>query len=103
MPSGARAYYNLDADMRFVSANATALAYWGKRAEEVIGRPMSEVFPQVVGSAAYEAHTFALHSLRPFRGRCTSPVIGKIIDLEIYPNENGVRVSFAPVAQAEGA
>lgn len=89
-----RAVYNLDREMRFVSANDTALRYWKKTGAELIGRRMQDAFPQVVGSAPYEAHLHTLRSFRPFRGILTSPVLAKSIDLEIHPSADGVRVSF---------
>lgn len=99
MPSVARAFYKLDNDLRFLSANQVALSYWGRTAAEVIGRTLVEAFPQAVGTAPFRAHQLALRSLRPYRGRLSSPVLGSEIDLEIHPHSDGLDVSFVLVPE----
>ena len=94
MPSAGRAFYKLDQHLRFQSANEVALALWGKTTDQVIGRTLAEVFPQAVGSEPYEAHHSALRSLAPYRGKASTPVLGMTIELEIYPRENDLDVSF---------
>lgn len=89
-----RAVYNLDRDLRFLSANDRALSLWGKRAEEVIGRALGEVFPEAMGSEGWEAHVVALKSLRPFRKIMQSRVLQAPIELEIHPSAKGLSVSF---------
>lgn len=89
-----RALYNLDRELRFLSANEQALSMWGKQQDEVIGRRIDDVFPEVRGSEPLEAHARALKSLKPFRKVVRSPVLNQRIALEIHPSANGLSVSF---------
>lgn len=93
-----RATYNLDSELRFLSANDLCLSLWDKRLEELIGRKMTEVFPQVVGSEGYEAQIQAMRSLAPYRGVIRSVIVTGEVDLEVYPSRDGLRISFAPLA-----
>lgn len=97
-----RASYNLDRDLRFLSASDLVLALWGKSRAEILGRRLTDVFPHAAGSEAFEAHLQALRSFQPFRGRVLSPMLGAEIDLEIYPSADGLRVSFALVTSPAG-
>lgn len=97
MTTDDRAFYKLDAELRFLAANETALRFWGKTSAEVVGRKLDEVFPETSGTEPFKAHEQALRTLRAYRGKVRSPVLGRSIDLEIHPTSAGLDVSFVQV------
>ena len=96
----ARAVYNLDKELRFISVNDIALEYWGRSRSEVIGRSLPDAFPNVLGSKPYKAHLQTLRSRRSYHGIVLSPVLAEAIDLEIHPRAEGLLVSFLKMQQA---
>lgn len=90
-----RAVYNVDRDLRFITANETALVLWGKSRSDIVGRTILDVFPETQGSEPYAALQNALRDYRPFRAVLPSPVTKTLIDLEIHPGVDGLRVSFS--------
>ena len=50
------AVYAIDRDQRILFANRTALEFWDKAADEVIGRPLLEVFPEIEAGEPYQAY-----------------------------------------------
>jgi PAS domain S-box-containing protein len=89
--------YVVDRELRFVSANAAALRAWGKRADEVLGRRILEVFP---GAAAesYRAHLEALRTSCAQRVRTYSSLYDRPLQVAIRPLSGGLKVQFALAA-----
>lgn len=92
-----RAFYNVDAELRFLSANDLCLSLWGKTREELIGRSVLEVFPDIAGTDSYAALAQAMKTLKPFRKVVRSPVLHEAIELEVHPSRAGLAVSFARI------
>jgi len=99
MPVEERAFYTLDRDLRLLDAGPRALAVWGKSRRELIGRRLVDAFPFVQGSAMEAALTEALQTLRPVRIRMNSVVLGRSVEVEIYPVHGVVQVSFWPSSE----
>jgi hypothetical protein len=93
--------YFLDRRLRFVAASQFALDTWGKRADEVIGKHLLEVFPQAGDSAPYAAHLNALRTMRPLQLDTISPTFQEPVRLELRPSAAGLQVSFEPTAAAQ--
>ena len=50
------AVFAIDRDQRILFANRTALAFWNREADEVLGRPLLEVFPEIETGEPYQAY-----------------------------------------------
>src|SRR5437764_956278 len=50
------AVYAMDRDLRILFANPKALELWDKAPEQVIGRPLLEVFPGIEDGEPYQAY-----------------------------------------------
>jgi PAS domain S-box-containing protein len=94
------AFYALDRDWRFVYANRRALELWGKREDEVLGRPFLKTFPEAAGSETYTAHVEVMAERRPTRVEVLSPVLHRWIAASIYPAAGGgLSVYFRDVTE----
>lgn len=91
-----RAFYTLDEELRLVDAGPRALALWGRTRRDLVGRRLTEVFPSVEGSPMHQSLQEALRTLRPTRLKTDSPIIGQPIEVEIYPVNGRLQVSFWP-------
>jgi uncharacterized membrane protein YkvA (DUF1232 family)/transposase-like protein len=91
--SGAAGHaYLVDRELRIVSASPSAYRSWGKAPQEVLGRPLAEIFPAVVSGEGYKALVRAVRTSRPVRIRTTSVLFGRRMDLRARPVSDGARV-----------
>jgi PAS domain S-box-containing protein len=67
--------FALDRELRFMIANRACLEAWGKRIEEVVGRPLLTVLPGLAGSACVDAMRRVLAGGPPERFEMFSPVM----------------------------
>jgi PAS domain S-box-containing protein len=81
--------YALDADARFAFASGRALALWDRTAAELLGRPFLEAFPQAAGTAAWQVQERALRQGEEAHFCTLSPVVGRWIEVDVYPREGG--------------
>lgn len=88
------ARYRLDAGTRFRSVNDAALALWNKDRNDVLGRPLLEVFPQLIGQPKLRAHLDVLGTGSPFKGVMTSAILHRPIDIRIVADPVGLVVKF---------
>lgn len=83
------AFYVLDRDLRFVFASTSALALWGKKEAEVIGRTFLDAFPGASGSEAYLAQKRVAESREPTHIETISPILNRWIEADISPAPDG--------------
>jgi PAS domain S-box-containing protein len=83
------ALYALDAGYRVVFASRRALDMWGKSAEEVLGRRLDEVVPQVTESVVWQAVRRGVEEGEETHLCGLSAVLGRWIEADIYPAEAG--------------
>jgi len=93
-----RAIYMLSGDLRVLSVNPGALRMWGKAREEVLGRSMTELFPQMRGTEVQRAMESALKSFRPATFETRSFLLDKMIEVELYPLNAGLQVTVREIA-----
>jgi len=87
--------YALDADTRFAFASDRALQLWGRDRSELIGVPLLEAFPNAAGSVPWQAQVDAIVRREETHLCVVSPVIGRWIEIDIYPREGGgITVAF---------
>jgi len=97
------AFYALDHDGRFLYVNHAAETWWDRAREALIGQIWFEAFPEVVGTPPYDAHLAAEREQRVMRLETCSPVLGKWIDLAIYPTGYGLSVYFKDITERRQA
>jgi PAS domain S-box-containing protein len=94
------AFYAVDRDWYFTYVNRKAEEWWGRTREELIGKHYWTEFPEAVGSEPYEAHHRAAQTREVVRLEAISPVLGRWIDLTIYPAaDGGLSVYFRDITE----
>jgi PAS domain S-box-containing protein len=83
------AFYAVDSGFRFTYVNRQAEAFWGRRREDLVGKNFWTEFPQAVGSEAGQLHLQAMVQRRPAHFETISPVIGRWIEVSLYPESGG--------------
>jgi PAS domain S-box-containing protein len=88
----------LDADWRVRHASRAALAFWGRRPEDVVGRRLLDALPEAAGSALVRALEEAMRTRRPARLEAVSAVAGRWIEADVHPApDGGLTVAFRDV------
>ena len=83
----------MDRDWRLTYINRRALGYSCKSPADVIGRSLSEVFPEIVGTPLEAFYQTAMESPEPLTFENRSAVAaGWIFELRAYPTERGISV-----------
>lgn len=95
---------SLDAEGRVEYASASALGFWGKARGEILGRRFDEVFPEGIGSAAWEAKRCAAAERTELHLCTVSPLAHRWIELDIYPRGDGaLTIAFRDVHDRRAA
>jgi two-component system CheB/CheR fusion protein len=98
------AFYAVDRDWRFTYLNRKAEEWWGRRREELLGKVYWEEFPVAVGSEPYQAHLRAAETREVVRLEAMSPILGKWVDISIYPTgDGGLSVYFRDISEKRNA
>lgn len=97
------AFYAVDAEWRFTYVNRVAEAWWGRPREILLGRNIWDVFPQAREGSSYELHARAAESRNVERAEIISPILGRWIDVSIFPTETGLSVYFRDITQRKQA
>ncbi|MGE0259261.1 MAG: response regulator, partial [Alphaproteobacteria bacterium] len=93
------AVFAIDRDQRILFANRTALQFWNRKAEEVLDRPLLDVFPEIESGRPYQAYLRVLATGRPEHIEAPAPAIGnRWIALDAYPApEGGLVVAYRDI------
>jgi PAS domain S-box-containing protein len=99
------AVYAMDRGERILFANRKALELWGKAADEVIGRPILEVFPGIAHGEPYGAYRRVRETGEPAHLETTAPAMGdRWIGLDVHPAPNGgLVVAFRDIDERKRA
>jgi two-component system, cell cycle sensor histidine kinase and response regulator CckA len=82
-------FYALDADWRFTYVNRKAEEVWGRRREDLLGRPYGNEFPAALDRESYDMHLKAMTERRAVHYETVSPVLRRWIGVSIYPRRGG--------------
>jgi PAS domain S-box-containing protein len=95
------AVYAVDRQERFLFANRKAFEMWGKRSDEVIGRRILEIFPDIEGSEAYRAYQEVIATRSPAHLEIQGLALDRRwIGLDVYPMPGGgLIVAFRDLEQ----
>ncbi len=83
-------FYVIDDDLRYLYANKHCETMWGVPVEEMVGRNMVDVFPELQDSLYLDRHIEALRERRYMHFEAYSPVRGRTVDVVIQPVTHGV-------------
>ena len=99
------AVYATDRELRVLFANRKALELWGKAADEVIGRRLLEVFPDIQAGEPYRAYRRVLVTGEPAHLETRAPALGhRWIALDVYPApDGGLVVAFRDIDERKQA
>ena len=97
------AFFALDQDWRFTYVNQRALDYYGKGRDELLGRPIWEVFPAAAGTMLHEQYEKALRTQCSAAFETKSVLTGRWVDIRAYPTGQGLAVYFRDVSDRKRA
>ncbi len=84
------AVFALDAEERFLFANRKALELWAKTAEELCGRAILDVFPEIRNSETYRIYRRVLRTQESEHTETRAFALGeRWIGLDVYPAPRG--------------
>jgi PAS domain S-box-containing protein len=93
------AFYALDGAWRIVYANQRALAFWGVRAHEVVGRNIWERFPQLIGTVNEEVLRRVREEQRVISFEAPSPTTGVWVSVNVGPSGDSVTVYWRDISE----
>jgi two-component sensor histidine kinase len=90
--------YALDADTRFAFVSQRAREVWRHGDTDLIGRPFLEMFPAAADSLSWQVQRRALAARQEMHVCVVSPVIGRWIEVNVYPRgTGGITVAFRDI------
>lgn len=94
------AFYALDRHFQLIYVNRRAEQWWGLSRDKLLGRSVDEVFPAFVGTPSHQALRQAVAERRVVRLETVSVVLGRWIDVSIYPAADaGLSVYFRDIGE----
>lgn len=97
------AFYAVDQEWRFVYVNHNAEQLWGLRREDLLGKNLWEVFPQSVGGPLHGEMLRAAVERRSARLEFWSSLLHVWLEVNIYPNGDGLAVYFRDITERKRA
>jgi PAS domain S-box-containing protein len=97
------AFYAVDADWRFTYVNRIAEAWWSRSREDLIGKVFFEEFPEILDSVPWAAHERAMVERKVVRMETISAIIGRWIDISIFPSGSGLSIYFRDITERKEA
>jgi signal transduction histidine kinase/PAS domain-containing protein/ActR/RegA family two-component response regulator len=94
-------FYALDRQWRVTHMNDTALRYFHKASEEVLGRSLIEIFPGFGGSVFETELRRAMDTGAPIHVHSPSVVTDRTVELFGYPGPDGLTILFRDVTERE--
>ena len=92
------AFVTLDRDRRFTSVNEQAQRFVGYDEEELLGREVLEVFPEIEGSAFEHASIDAITTREPQTTQAYFEPTDTWVEAHLYPSEGGLSIFFRDVS-----
>lgn len=97
------AFYSVDEEWRITYVNRQTEKFWGLSRDEVIGQKLWELFPQVVGSYAYERLTYVARERQPVEFEYISPVLERWVAVRVMPGGSGLHVYYQDISERKAA
>ncbi|MEI7554353.1 PAS domain S-box protein [Candidatus Chlorohelix sp.] len=93
------AFYALDSEERFTYVNSKTEQLWQKRREDLLGKRIWDIFPQMVGLAPYQHLRQVLTEQIPVKFETFSVLLQQWVEVSVYPAAGGVSVYFRDVTE----
>ena len=97
------AFYALDRHLRFTYINHRALDYFKRGRDELLGRCIDDVFPEIKGTVIETQLERVLREQCSAAFETFSPIAQKWVELNIYPATQGLAVYFRDISARKGA
>ncbi|WP_158752718.1 EAL domain-containing protein [Dyella sp. S184] len=97
------AYVALDRDWRYTYLNAKACDFFGRRAEDLIGKHIWTEFPEGAGQPFHHAYEQAMAEQRPILLEAFYPPYNRWFENRIYPSADGVTIYFLDITERKQA
>lgn len=91
------AYAVLDRTWTYVEVNRQAETILGRPRHDLLGRNIWDVFPEVVGTPAWEALHRAMRTRTPVDFELHEPTAGRWYEHRVYPHDVGLTIMFTDV------
>jgi PAS domain S-box-containing protein len=96
-------FYALDREWRFTLINDAALRHFGRKREELLGRSIFDVFPEVRGSVFEKSFREAMETVKPTRAQAPSVLMDKFMSIHAYPGPESMTVIFRDITERQRA
>ncbi|GAB2533566.1 bifunctional diguanylate cyclase/phosphodiesterase [Rhodanobacter koreensis] len=93
------AYVALDRDWRYTYLNARACEFFGRRAEELIGKHIWAEFPEGGDQPFQRAYEQAMAEQRPIQLEAFYAPYNRWFENRIYPSANGLTIYFLDITE----
>jgi PAS domain S-box-containing protein len=97
------AFYSLDREERFTYVNRHTAQLWNKKPGELVGRRLTDIFPNADQVEAFHHIRQALAAQRVDHLETYSAFLDQWVETHIYPTENGVSVYFRDTSERKKA
>lgn len=97
------AFYAVDGDWRFTYINRIAETWWGRSRDDLLGKVVWDEFANSVGSPGHAALLEAARDRKVGRVEVMSKLLGKWMDVSIFPTETGLSVYFRDITERKEA
>ncbi len=96
-------FYALDRDWRITHVNDAALAYFGKKREEMLNRNLLDIYPAIAGSTFEREYKRAMETGRPAHFEGQSVATDSIVEMHAYPGPDNLTLLFRNVTARKQA
>ncbi|HUN49396.1 MAG TPA: PAS domain S-box protein, partial [Stellaceae bacterium] len=97
-------FYAIDGEWRFTYVNHRALELLGMTSEQLLGRPLLEMFPHLVGGETEAVYREATANGKPREFETMSLLLGRWLSVSVYPQAGGgLSVYFRDVSAQRAA
>lgn len=93
------AFCGLDSGWRFTHCNRRAEELLGRPADQLVGNPLWEAFPEIVGLPVHAAFHRALEEGRPVEFELLHPSPERWLEIRAFPHKGGLAVYFRDVTE----
>ncbi len=91
------AFFAVDCSYRLVYVNPEAERIWMRQRRELLGRSLSEIFPEAVGGPFFELYERVMQTGKPDRLEAYDAPSGRWFEVHAYPSVDGLSVYFRDI------
>jgi PAS domain S-box-containing protein len=97
-------FFGLDRDWRFTYLNHRAADALGYLPEDLIGKNVWDLFPQLVGTPMWDFYQEAMRSSQPAHAEMPGRIdVSRWYDISVYPTSDGINVYWLDITERKNA